>query len=97
MSYNLTRIEQETIINYNEAEETANVYTYSGTLKRKLLELCETRPDEAKHIKTNQHGGMDFTVPKKWIKVGPPRTLNITDEERAKKAEHMRNVRLKNQ
>ena len=32
----LTRYEKETIINFNEAEATANIYTHNGGLIRKL-------------------------------------------------------------
>ena len=32
----ISRLEQETIIGFNEAEATASVYTHNGALKRKL-------------------------------------------------------------
>ena len=35
----LTSIEKETIINFNEAERTASIYTHNEALKRQLLEL----------------------------------------------------------
>lgn len=94
MSYNLTNIERETQINFNEAEQTADVYTYNGALKRRLSELCESRPDEAKHYKTDQYGGMSFTVPKKWIKVNPSRILS--DEEKERRTEIIRSTRERN-
>ncbi len=37
----LTRYEQETIINYNEGENTASVYTHSKALRRRLEKLAE--------------------------------------------------------
>ena len=40
----LTKIERETIINFNEAERTASVYTHNEALKERLLALCRTRP-----------------------------------------------------
>ena len=42
----LTKIEQETIINFNEAERTASVYTHNEALKGRLLALCRTRSEE---------------------------------------------------
>lgn len=40
----LLKVEQETIILFNEAETTASVYTHNATLQRVLLELCQTHP-----------------------------------------------------
>ena len=43
---NLTSIEKETVILFNEAEETAVIETASSTWKRRLAELAESRPQE---------------------------------------------------
>ena len=40
----LTAYERETIINYNEAEQTASVYTHNKTLRRTLDKLAQERP-----------------------------------------------------
>ena len=44
----LSRMEQETIINFNEAEPTATIYTHNPALRRKLELLCEQRPGRYK-------------------------------------------------
>lgn len=44
----MTRLEQETIINFNEAEATATIYTHNAALCRKLEALADQRPEEAK-------------------------------------------------
>lgn len=84
----LSRIEQETIIIFNEEEAAASVYTYNGALKRKLSGLCESRPDKAKQTKDDGHGGLTFVVPKRWIKVNAG--LNLTDEQRRARADAAR-------
>lgn len=81
----LSRLEQETLIGFNEDEKTADIQTYNGALKRKLTTLCKNRPEEAKHIRTDQYGGMYFTVPKKWVKVNAG--VILTDEQRAEYSE----------
>ena len=43
----MTRLEQETIINFNEAEVTATIYTHNAALCRKLEALADQRPEEA--------------------------------------------------
>ena len=74
MAYALTLYEKETIINYNEAESFANIYTHNVALRNKLLKLSRTETD-LRIIRQ----GMDMIeveVPKKWIRVNPPRKLS---------------------
>ena len=40
----LTKYEQETIINFNEKEKLASVYTHNLGLQNTLLSLCESHP-----------------------------------------------------
>ena len=53
----LTNIEKETVINFNEAERTASVYTHNEALKRQLLELCRTHPEQVRQTAANAWGG----------------------------------------
>ena len=72
----LSKIEQETIINFNEAEPTASVYTHNVVLKNQLLALCRTHPGQVRQTAANRWGGLSFELPKKWLKVSPPRILS---------------------
>ncbi len=69
----LSNIEKETIINFNEAECTASVYTHNAALKERLLKLCQTHPEQVRQTAANAWGGLTFELPKKWLKVTPPR------------------------
>ena len=86
----LSRVEQETIIRFDEAEATASVYTYNGALKRKLSGLCATRPTEARQTKDDGRGGLTFEGPKRWIKINASRIL--TEEQKKERAERARAV-----
>lgn len=77
----MTRLEQETIINFNEAEPTATIYTHNGALKRKLETLADQRPTEAKRGRAFSDGGREYIVPKRWVKVNASRIL--TEEQKA--------------
>ncbi|HIX13392.1 MAG TPA: hypothetical protein H9985_07275 [Candidatus Anaerofilum faecale] len=77
----VSRLEQETIINFNEAESTATVYTHNGALVRKLEGLADQRPDEVKRGRVFPDGGREYTVPKRWVKVNASRIL--TEEQKA--------------
>ena len=46
---NLSLFERETIIGYNEAEQTASVYTHNKALRRTLDKLAQERPEDC-HI-----------------------------------------------
>lgn len=77
----MTRLEQETIINFNEAEPTATIYTHNGALTRKLETLADQRPTEAKRGRAFSDGGREYIVPKRWVKVNASRIL--TEEQKA--------------
>ena len=44
----LTKYEQETIINFNEKEKLASVYTHNLGLQNTLLSLCESHPAQVR-------------------------------------------------
>lgn len=77
----LSKIEKETILLYNEAESKALVDTYNVALQNRLTELCREYPEQAEKTRENAHNGMSFEIPKKWIKIVPPRTLSPAQRE----------------
>lgn len=90
---NLSNYERETIINFNEAEKTASVYTYNRKLQNKLNKLVGVNPDISVHRQDEE--SITYIVPKKWIKVSPPRQVNYTDEQKAVMAERLAAARNK--
>ena len=70
----LSKYEQETIINYNEEERTASVYTHSRKLRSKLSKIAMENSDCQILKETDEHS--EFIVPKKWIKVSPPKKMS---------------------
>ena len=78
----LTAYERETIINCNQGDQTASIYTHDPKLIRQLDELAQNRQG----ITTVRRGeqAAEHNLPKKWIKVRPPKV--ITEETRAKMA-----------
>ena len=72
----LSRIEQETIVLYNEAESTAEVFTYDQKLLHKLERLTEKYPKQIART-----GERQFIVPKACVLIREPYS-----EERRKAA-----------
>ena len=83
----LSRLEQETIINFNEAEQTASVYTHNKALRRKLDKLAAERPEDCHFASESRKGQAgDYIVPKSWIRVKPPRIASEAQREAARAA-----------
>ena len=69
----LTAYEKETIINYNEGEPTASVYTHNRALRRTLDKLAQERPEDCRIDRVSHEGAADYIIPKAWVKIRPPR------------------------
>ena len=73
----LSREEMETVINYDESGSEASVYTHSGKLIRQLEKFAAERPQECRLVRQSHDGmAVEYTVPKKWLKIHPPRRLS---------------------
>lgn len=75
----MLKIEREMIINFNEQETEASVYTYSTRLLNRLQKISETHPDAVRKLSDNE-----YLVPKSYIKINPPRKLSDKTIERLK-------------
>ena len=74
----LTRYEQETVIRFCEAEDTADVFTYNEKWQRHLESLG------FKPYRVNDFGGKDYAIPKHMIHL-PRKKLELTETERARR------------
>ena len=72
----LSRYEQETIILFNEQDALASIYTHNVALQNTLCSLCREYPAQVRQTEENEVGARSFELPKKWIKVAPPRRLS---------------------
>ena len=58
----LSKLEQESIILYNEEESTASIYTHDPKLKRKLKRLAEKYPDKVYPDKAVHAGAVSYAA-----------------------------------
>ena len=77
----LSNLEKETIILWNEAEREAEVYTYNPALQQQLRGLCSQYPEQVRLTKDGCHGSITVQLPKKWLRVVPPRVLSPAQRE----------------
>ena len=79
----LTKIEKETIILFNERENTASIYTHNASLKKRLAAFSRQYPDLCRMEKPEQFGGVSYMLDKSRLSV---RFLPPYSEERRQKA-----------
>lgn len=84
--------EQETTINIDPNTKIAYVYTCIPNEMKKLVKLQEH--EEAKLVLDDPYG-MAIEVPAKWIKVSPPRKINLTPEQLEQRRQRMADIRQK--
>lgn len=88
----LSRWEQETVINYNNEEKFATVFTSDPVVQRKLDKLVNKYPDEYQCIKItpiveDQKSKTYRISSKKLISFRSP--VHMTDEQKAKATERL--------
>jgi len=88
MPRKLTNYEQETIINFNKAEDTAHIFTYEKTWQKHLEGRLGLKP-----VMDNGFGGKEYELPKNRIK--PPRApRRLSDSAKKKLAERLHGNRV---
>ena len=85
---NMEKIERETIILFNEAEETAEVYTCTRKLKNRLKQLRSDNPTEVYKIYEDRYGFERYVIPKEIVSLRKPtseKTRRILREKAQKR------------
>lgn len=75
-----TKGEKETIILFDELEDTATVYTHNSRLKSKLSSMRQEYPDHCVFLRENGDGGVTYRIDKNMVSVRKP-----YDEKRREK------------
>ena len=67
----------ETIVDYNQQDDTAHVFTYDPALQKKMDKLCADHPEEV-CMTVECNGSKNYTFPKSWLKITAPRKKKVT-------------------
>jgi hypothetical protein len=86
---NLTKYEQETIINFNAGEQTATVYTRDKAVMRKLDTLVIEFPEVYKLTNETEYD-RTYEMPKSHINYRKQRQM--TDEQREKARQRIKQL-----
>ena len=65
----LSKYEKETIINWNEAEDTAIIYTFNADLKRRLAEFSRKYPQLCRLERSTIEGGVTYVMDKSRLSI----------------------------
>ena len=79
----LTKYEKETIIRFNEGEDTAHIQTYNAGLRKRLAAFSKKHPDFCRLEKSFAQGGVIYMLDKSRLSI---RLQAPYSEERRQKA-----------
>ena len=84
----LSNYEKEATINFNAAEDFAEVFTADPVYMRKLDKLCQEHPKDFIHVEDSKvYGeivGKMYRIPKKAVRFRPKRELTEEQKENAR-------------
>lgn len=87
----LSRLEQETIILFNEEEKTAEVETFNKSLQKKLDGLCDEFPDMFQLVREDTEiSAKRYIIPKSNVQIRKPRV--ISEREKKRLAKRMKTI-----
>lgn len=78
----------ENVIEWTRDGKTANLSFTQGRYISRVKKLAESNPEECRIVAENKDGSICAHVPVNWIRINPG--MNLTDEQREKRAETMR-------
>lgn len=87
----LTRYEMETIITYNAEEGMAELYTRDKSVMNKIDKMVAKQPDVYKLLKEDDWG-KTYQFPKRLISFRQLVKKEMSEEERARKSELMKEL-----
>lgn len=98
MAAGMTRQEQETIISFNAAEDTAELYTADPVYIRKLDKLVKGNPEQFKQRREETYQGEIvakwYTFPKRFLSIRSKDVKReLTEEQRKELAERLKKAR----
>lgn len=83
--------DHENVIEFERGSKTATVTFCQGRYISRIKKLAERFPDEVEIISDGK--SIVAHIPSKWVKVNPPKQVDISDERREELAERCRNLR----
>lgn len=87
---------KETCFDHQFGAAYATLSSAEYPVINRMKKLAEKYPDEVQIVAENKDGSICAHVPWKWLKIAPPKSINMTDEEKAALAARLRGVQPPN-
>lgn len=89
--------ENENAIEWLDTKQKATVTLHGGRLKNRVMKLAEEYPDDVEiRREPDENGGfLVAKIPAKWVKITPPRRLELTDERKEELRERLKAHRMR--
>ena len=83
---------KETCVEYIDVDKHATFCSSERKWINKIIKLHQQYPDavEILCVPEDNDGVILAHIPKNWMKISPPKKINLTEEQRAERAERMR-------
>ena len=87
MKYKLTKAAQDSVIYFDNALDTASIYTTDSRLSKKLWELRIQYPEQF-ILEHREHGSVTYTIPKRCVGIRPPYSEKRREQQRQEAKEN---------
>ena len=85
----------ENVIEFLNGQKRATVTLSQGRYKTKVEKLAKERPDECKILARNLDGTILAHVPTSWVKISPPRKVEMSENRKEELRKQLANARNK--
>lgn len=85
----------ENVIEFLNGQKRATVTLSQGRYKTKVEKLAKERPDECKILARNLDGTILAHVPTSWVKISPPRKVEMSEDRKEELRKQLANARNK--
>ena len=85
----------ENVIEFLNGQKRATVTLSQGRYKTKGEKLAKERPDECKILARNPDGTILAHVPTSWVKISPPRKVEMSEDRKEELRKQLANARNK--
>jgi hypothetical protein len=84
---------RENVIEFIRDEKQATVTFSQQKYKNKIRKLHEKYPVECCDITENEDGSLVAHIPTSWVKINPPKQMNLTDLEKQERRDRILRMR----
>lgn len=85
----------ENVIEFLNGQKRTTVTLSQGRYKTRVEKLAKERPDECKILARNLDGTILAHVPTSWVKISPPRKVEMSEDRKEELRKQLANARNK--